>query len=75
MVPHSVLKEAATMAAQYTKAKIDANTQEFLDALEIDNVDVLPEKVKFELGKVIALAYRNGYLNHYESTQKKVILM
>lgn len=75
MIPHAVLKEASQLTAEYIKAKIDEDTKQLIDALGIDEVDVLPEKVKFELGKLLAVAYRNGYINHYESTQRKKILM
>jgi hypothetical protein len=75
MIPHAILKEASTLTAAYVKEKLEKKSQEFIDALDIEDVDVLPEKVKFELGKLLALAYRDGYLNHYESTQRKKILM
>lgn len=74
MIPHATLKEASTLSAAYVKEKIEAKAQEFVDALDIEDGH-LTEKVKFELGKIIALSYRDGYINHYESTQRKKILM
>lgn len=81
MIPHAVLKEASQLTAEYIKAKIDEDTKQLIDALDITDdlgayeFDTLTEKVKFELGKLLAVAYRNGYINHYESTQRKKILM
>ena len=59
----------------YVTEKIEQSTKGLIDALGVDAVDVLPEKVKFELGKLLALAYHNGYINHYEASQKKKIIM
>lgn len=75
MYPVAVLKESAESSKMYVTLKIDEATEKLIDALGIDPVDVLPEKVKFELGKLLALAYHNGYVNHYEATQKKKIFM
>lgn len=75
MYPVTILKESAESSKIYVTEKIDHAAESLIDALGVESVDVLPEKVKFELGKLLALAYHNGYINHYEASHKKKIIM